>query len=150
MSPDSSSGSVASRGPKPTPLLSLSRLMGKPLSSSTWPYSSARVTDSEKLAAPSLIVGLAPVGATGEAAAAGLAAGLGLAAADGEGLAAAAGLGLAGAADVGAGGAAVGLGPPPVVHALSDRASAASDAPAASRRKLRIGSLLWRPVDRGM
>ena len=73
--------------------------------------------------------------------AAGLAAGFGLAAAAGlaEGLAAAAGLaavvGFAGA--VVGGGAVVGLGAPPVWQAL--RNSASADAPAASKRKLRIG-----------
>ncbi|TME30460.1 MAG: hypothetical protein E6I75_20480 [Chloroflexi bacterium] len=78
--------------------------------------------------------------------AAGLAAGFGLAAAAGlaaaDGLAAGEAGGLAGAVVGAAAGAVVGLGAPPVWQALKKSASA--DAPAASRRKLRIGYCSFR------
>jgi hypothetical protein len=70
-----------------------------------------------------------------------LAAGDGLLAA--EGLAAAAVVGLAGAV-VGAAGAVVGLGAPPVWQALTMSANA--DAPAASKRILRIGFCSFRGI----
>ncbi|MBV9545560.1 MAG: hypothetical protein JOY61_14410 [Chloroflexi bacterium] len=106
-----------------------------------------------------MTVGLGPPAATGLAAgdglaardglAAGLAAGFGLAAAPAAGLGLAAGegeddaaageaaAGLAGAV-VAAAGAVVGLGAPPEAHALTKSVSA--NAPAAGKRKLRIGS----------
>src|SRR5205814_10132586 len=77
-------------------------------------------------------------------------AGLGLAAA-GAGLVAAAGLGdgavagLAGAVVGAAAGAAVGLGAPPVWQALTKSANA--DAPAASKRTLRIGFCSFRGIE---
>src|SRR5439155_27060904 len=81
--------------------------------------------------------------------AAGLAAGFGLAAAAAglaaaDGLAAAAAVGFAGAVVAGAAGAVVGLGAPPVWQALTKSANA--DAPAASKRNLRIGFCSFRGI----